>query len=845
MKTRQDAVRRPSAAKKTQKAKKGKTTSPPPAARNRGWLVSLGAIAALMTGGAIIAGGIWFSILWMINPNSLVWLNRFLPEWTHIPVNEASPPKTLATIQAEIRQTGFIPGEELSLNSETETQGISILIPLLKSEPNCQADCQKIVELRVYQPTEAKGSEVTYRLVNQLPIKEPEEYFVLSSLSNTKATNVDGYNSVPLTKISPFNDKAPSTGLWFNLSGEKINDGSNLYYGQVIHYNPDQTHLSVMVEWTSPNELQPYWQQVTGSATSELVVNQTVGLEPKFKVYQIQPRKFVPDPIYLQEISLSTPALNTPSYRNALMLSQNGLWSLASQLLQREIKPNLSGSAGAQIDLIKLHSQFTQSQAEQTWATPSQQILANLIDGRFADALQLFQTSTTDQLALQEIISLLKTDSGGLWQRVNAALDANRNCGLDGLCEQSKQEAILDTNIKSWGALIIAAKQGRAKAIAWLKQLSPTESETTPSPSDAQIYALLDYLDGGIAQAAPINSHASQIIGTAQKITTINPADWLQPGAGDLAVENEELGTEKETKENKQKNEKSPATPKTQQPTTNNKKPIINNKPPQKEANQVWYQIQVAAFHDGQKWKQTPFVDLLIPKIAPGKRLWQYLGLDTNTEIQIAVWTSEGSQEATIATIKAVSYRGGVIQLLAAGYPLSAKGRSRPLAYSETAMHPLEPGSITLSDLNQLQPQWVAKILPVLSQELIKSGKRSPTANSSVAAMLQDLGYWSIQPVDLTGNNQQEAVLTLYEDISGNLKKSDDKQPLKDNPQYKPRTIIFSDTGAVIYSEFAKDSNNSLTAIADLGDGGTPALILNGETSYSIKRWVEQSKRFE
>ncbi len=836
MKTRQDAVRRPSTAKKTQPAFKSKTTSSPPPPRKRGWLVSLGAIAAIITGGAIVAGGIWLSILWMIDPNSVVWLNRFLPEWTHIPVNEASPPQTLATIEAEIRQNGFIPAEALSLNSETETQATSILIPLLKSEPNCQTDCQKIVELRVYQPTEAKSTEVTYRLVNQLTIKEPEEYFVLSSLSDTKATNVDGYHSVPLTKITPLSDKAPSTGLWFNLSGERVNDGTNLYYGQVIHYNPDQTHLSVMVEWTSPNELQPYWQQVTGNTTSELVVNQTVGLEPKFKVYRIQPRKFVPNPIYLQEISLATPAANTPTYRNGLILAQNGLWSLAWQLLQREIKSNLSDSVVAQIDVIKLHAQFTQSQAEQTWATPSQAILTNLIDGRFPEALQLFQTSISDTIALQEITSMLKTDTGGLWQRVNAALDVNRNCGLEGLCDKSKQETILDTNIKSWGALIIAAKQGRAKAIAWLKQLSPTASQTTPSPTDTQIYALLDYLDGAIAQSTPTNSHLSQIIGTAQKITTIKPTDWLQPTDANLAVGIEEAGTEKETKENKQKTANIP--PKNQQPKT-------NQKPPEKEVNQVWYQIQVAAFHDGQKWKQKPFIDLLIPTISPGKRLWQYLGLDTSSEIQIAVWTPEGSQEATIATIKAVSYRGGVIQLLAAGYPLPATKRSLPLAYSETAMRPLETGSITLSDLNQLQPQWVAKILPVLSQELIKSGKRDTQANSSVAAMLQDLGYWSIQPIDLTGNNQPEAVLTLYEDLSGNLKKLDEQQPLKDNPQYKPRTIIFSDTGALLYSEFTKDSNNALTAIADLGDGGTPALILNSERSYSIKRWLEQSKRFE
>ncbi|HBB35221.1 MAG TPA: hypothetical protein DDZ80_18915 [Cyanobacteria bacterium UBA8803] len=775
------------------------------------WLVTLGAIAALMAGGAAIVGGIRLGILWMIDPNAVSWLNRFLPEWTRIPIADASPPQTLAAIQDEIRQSGLIAGEPLSLNTGQTERETPILLPILKSPPNCQTDCQKIVELRVYQPAELRDRELAYQLVTQLPITEPEEYFVLSSLRETEVTNVSAYHALPLTKLSRLDDKAPLQGLWFNLSGQRIGDGTTTYYGQVIHYNPDQTHLSMMLEWTSPNDLQPYWQQVTSGTTPELVVNQTVGLEPKFKVYQIQPRKFVPNPIYLEEISLNTPAVDNNTYRNALMLARNGLWSVALQVLRTQKKTTWSPAAQAQMDLIQLHALFTQSQAQQTWASPSQQILAYLIDGRWADALGLFQSSAVDA-TLQEIITVLKTDSGGLWQRVTAALKVNRK----------------DSNVKTWGALILTAQQGRAKAIAWLKQLEPNQpNPNPPSATDAQIYALLDYLDTALIEGSPIVSHLSQIVGTAQNIKTVKPADWLQLEGGEWGSTEVQNTTQT-------------AIPNpTLSPLPN---PLLL---PPKRPNEVWYQVQVAAFNDGQRWRQAPFADLLLPALAPTRRLWQYLGLDLDPRIQITASTADGRQTSTMATVKAVSYRGGVIQLLAAGEALPPTKGNRHLAYSETALQWLEPGSMTLSDLNQIQPQWTAAILPTLWRELVKSGKRSPQATPNLAVMLQDIGHWLIRPIDLTGNNQQEAVLTVYENLSGGSKKLDAKPSVKDSQKYKPRTLIFSDKGALLYTEFSQDSGNSLSAIADLGDGGPAALVVEGKGQYNLKRWSAQRQRFE
>ena len=761
-----------------------------------GCLVALGAIAALIATGAIVTGGIWLGIRLMIDPNAAIWLNHILPGWTRIPIADTSPPQTLATLRDELRQNGLIAGELVSLNTGQPYRETPILLPILKSKPNCQTNCQKIVELRLYQPIEFQQAELAYQLLTQLTIKEPEEYFVLSS---TDAINRSASRSLAFTRFNRLENQSPATGFWFNLWGVRLTDESPKTYGQILHYNPEQMHLSVLLEWQSPTEKPPYWQQVTGESTPELVINQTVGLEPKFQVYQVQPRQFILNPIQLSEISLNTRADDSPTYRNSLMLARNGLWSWAYRRLQQDKKNNESATIQAQLDVIRLHAQFTEAQANQTWASQGQQVLAYLIDGRWTDGLQVFQTAALNGSA-QDIANLLKTDTDRLWRRVEAALNISPN----------------DRTVKTWGALIIAAQEGRTKAISWLQQLPPPDSKSDqPQPNhNAQIYAYLDYLDLALAQVPPITPHLSQIIGTAQSVETVKPEEWRQPEVGNSTATF----------------------------------PVSLTTPSsgfQKAPQQVWYQVEVAAFNDGQRWLQTPFNDLQLPTIAPTQRLWQYLGLDTDPRLQIAVWSAEGRQETIFATVQGVSYQDGVIQLLAAGGALPNRENSRPMAYSQTALRWLEPGSISLSDLNQLQPQWVAAILPTLWQELVKSGKRSPEVEPTIPMMLQEIGHWLVQPLDLTGNDEPEAVLTLYEDLSSTSQTLNIKRPETNKQQYKPRTLIFSEKGALLYSELSTHGNTSLTAIADLGDGGTTALVLAGENKYRLKRWSDQRKRFE
>jgi hypothetical protein len=778
-----------------------------PKTRWQGCLVTLGAISLLLASGGVIIGGIWLGVLLMINPNAVVWLNQFLPQWTRIPISAASSPKSLETIQADIRKSGLMPGEPLYLSKNGIDEGsTALLLPIFKSPPNCQIDCQQLFELRVYQPTTPKY----YQLATRLAIAEPEEYFVLSSLQDHNAEQASTSRTLPLTQIERFSDNAPESGFWFNLSDQQPSGDTPMTYGQVVHYNPGQLHLSVMLQWTTPNEQLPYWQQITGNSTPELVINQTVGLEPNFKVHQLQPRNFVPNPIALEEISLVQPALNTERFRNALLLVRHGLWSPAVTLLQSQKKSKWSTSAQAQLDVIQLHAQVTQAQAKQAWASPNSSILTHLMDGRWADALLVFRSAVPGPQA-QEIITLLKNDSGELWDRVETALKVFPD----------------DNEIKAWGALILSVQQGRLKAIAWLEELAKTQPVNS-----SEISELLDRLDVVLAQLLPTRNHSSRVIGTARPVLNVNPTDWLQlePPAPEAS------GTFTDDS----------ATP-LGSPTPTPSQGL------QLEPLQVWYQVQVSAFHDGQRWWRAPFSNLSLPQQSiSANQLWNYLGLDTDAKIQITLWSAEGRQEATTATVKGVSFQGGVLQLLAAGEVLptfttspDAAINSRLLAHTDAALRWIDPIPVTLSDLNQVQSGWVSALLPTLRRELEKSGQYPSSAALNQEASLEAMGNWSVRLVELTGNNQPDAVLTLYQDFFGGLKPETILPTPGDSPLYQPRTLIFSDAGTLLYSEFSQNANTSLTGIADLGDGGPAGLLLSSKTNYTLKRWSSKNQRFE
>ncbi len=725
------------------------------------WTASLLWIIVFLSSGSLVTGGIWLSLQLFINPDALSSINYLLPEWAKIPLVNPQP-QTLKQIQASLSKQGQILGEPLKL--ESRLQSTSVLIPVLSS--------QQIVELRVYELTSSVAGqkpqpEIYYQLIDQVSIAGLEESLAIAPLLNGEVADPGSSRLLPLTQLRRFEGSTPA-GIWFYLWGERVQGTRAIAYGQIIHYNPSRSHLNLMLPWTSTIG-QPQWQQVTSGSSPELVVNQTIDLEPQLRVYQVKPAQYFLDPVQLELISLAEPALNNSAYQKAILLARTGLWSPAWKWLQFiKQQHKWSTAAQAQMDLIKLYAQLTNSQAQKAWASPSQEVLAKLIDGRWSEGLQVFQKSSIEDT--QEIAALLAADTGRLGNRVEVALRLN--------------PARLE--VKAWGALITGAKEGRSRAIAWLKQ----QPKTTKA-NITYIQNLLKRLEGDFSTPKISASYPSRIIGSVQPITKLNPSEWLQ----------------------------------------------LNQTPLKETDTAYWYQIQISAYHDGKNWQQSPF-----PNLLPVKSLWQQLGLDTDSQIQLITWLPDGQQEITIATVKAVQWRGGVLKLLAAAAENinhTDPNLQRSLALTQAALEWVQAESITLADLSQQeQPVELAAILPALWQEIQKSNPTKTTV-PSFEQLSQNFEQLPAQLIDLTGDNLAEVVITIPSQTIAALNTQLD--------QAKPprsRTIIFSHTGKVLYSEFSTASQQSMIAITDLKDDAPPALLVKS-SSYSLQRWSVKHQRFQ
>jgi hypothetical protein len=792
--------------------------------KNKSWLSSMLAVGILSGSAALIGLFVWISLLFILNPQKLSWLNNVLPEWAKIS-RQQQHLQTLSQIKLNLKKQGQIAGEILPLDGDVEN---SFLLPIFKERANCQSDCKYIVELRVYQSQDTEtqsATEKSYNLATQLPVAGPEESFVIAPLVDATSENQGSSISLPLNEVKRFEGNI-SSGIWFYCKGQRIEGTSAIAYGHILHYNPERSNLQLMLSWTSPNGQLPKWQEVTNNGTKELIVEQTVGLEPQLRVYQVQPANSFLDPIQLEEISLKPPQLNNSAYQDAMSIARSGLWTPAFewlQFIQKQQKEKMPAAAQAQIDLIRLHSQLTKIQADKSWASPSQQVLADLIDGRWEKALQVFEASPQNA---QEIATLLKADEGRLWNRTEAALQVNSN----------------RPEVQAWAALILAAGKGQNRANSWLEEAKITPDNLT------HIQSLLRQLNG---EMTPISStHPSRIIGSVQPIYSINSAEWLQPNSVEtrnLSVETRNLSVETRNLSVETRN-LSVETRNLSVETRNLSVETLHVTSLQKGNNQ-WYQVEVSAFHDGKRWLNSPFANLSLPKTLPEKFLWSTLGINSDAKIQIVVWLANGEQQTTTATIKGVQLRDGVLRLLAAGQVIPQSSnfalQPHPLALTNAALEWVQPSPITLEQLEQQDPQRVKTILPTIWRSLQQSGNLPAGTIPNLQQMRQKLGYWPIQEIDLTGNNKPETVLTISADAIAALNHSAPEIKEQDKNLSRPRTLILSDDGKLIYTDFSKNSQQILTAIAKISDSTSLALLVENGDRYSLKRWRENHQRFE
>ena len=196
-----------------------------------------------------------------------------------------------------------------------------------------------MVELRIYklsQDLESKfQSEKSYYLITKLPLTGLSRNFVESSsfAAISESDNQETKTNLPLNQVKAFADTNLFPGFWFYLQGEHKNNDDNITYGQVVYYNPTLKSLQQMLSWKTHNGQLPKWQQITGNDSKELIIDQTINVEPNLQVYQVKPSKLVVNSIYLEAIDFQKPAIDEFAFQQSLLLARNGLWTPASTWL--------------------------------------------------------------------------------------------------------------------------------------------------------------------------------------------------------------------------------------------------------------------------------------------------------------------------------------------------------------------------------------------------------------------------------------------------------------------------------------------------------------------------------
>lgn len=746
--------------------RKGRKTS----SSRKGLISSILAWTILFGSSSLIIFFGWLSILFILDPMQLIWINDFLPKWAAIPTEKKDLPLTLNTINNSIIKKQLTPGKIIYLDGTLQKL---FLLPIL--------DNQKIVELRIYQTSQDLAfrykPEKYYNLVSQLSLFGVAESFVNGNINNVDQEFFDSENQeeeiyLPLITITPFND-SKQPGYWFILQGEKYDN--NIKYGQIIYYNPLISKLEKMIFWKTSNGNLPKWEEVTGGGMKELLIDQSMGIEPQFEVYQIKPNELVDNSIYLQFINLKKPAISLFGYQQSLLLARNGLWTPALtwlNALQKQAKKPFPSAVQAQVDVIRLHSQVTRSEADKNWASINQRVTTYIMDGRWEQALDIF---TASKYHVEEISNLLKSDKGRIWNRATVALRLNNN-----------RRAVL-----AWMALLFRIQRGEERANAWLQEQKNITVENL-----SYIQSILDKLDGNL-----IDTHPSQIIGTVKKVDQINKYQWLS-----LLPLNELF---------------------------------INT-------GQVWYELDVNAFNDGTTWLYYPFknFDQFIDK---PRQFWrQVLGINSDQTMQVISWNSNGKQEVTEVTIKAVQVSSQNLRLLMSGKAITDIDKSlyKPLGLTKDALKWVKPDPISVTELNQQNSQLTELILPAVWLTLQESGDISEVSTPLVEEMRQKMADWAVQLIDVNNDGKQELLFSISREAIANLNILPRPGVSRHNqPSDIPRTLILTQGGKVIYNDFASKNQQTLTAIAQLKNDQSLALLVEGTTGYSLLHWskVEQS----
>jgi hypothetical protein len=424
-------------------------------------------LSRLMVLGALgaIASTLWLSTQYLINPDVAFWLDHQLLGIVRPNRVRAEQPQTLSELQKAIEREGVVSGQPIVLKNDfVLTRGIqtasNIAIPIFvkASAADCSNPCQSMHQIRLYRSLQLPfllrffQRDPYFRLTDKIAVQGPSAAD-LQSLDQNPQVSMGSDQPLPLTQAAVY-DLAPQPGLWLRLIGLRTQGSSVSTYGQVFYFNPVRERLDLMTNWVSPSGEVPQWQEVTGDNVPELVVNQTVGLEPQYAIYQLQMANGMA--YQLRPITLAQAVFESDAYTEALTLARSELWTPAYQLLtqvKQDNPKNWNASAQAQLDYIQLHAKITQAQAAQPSASSIQRILGYLVNGSWTPALDVL---ASDRAVFPELREMLASDSGRLASQIDNALKATPG----------------DASIIAWGAMLRSLRFSEGQAIAWAQQQS-------------------------------------------------------------------------------------------------------------------------------------------------------------------------------------------------------------------------------------------------------------------------------------------------------------------------------------------------------------------------------------
>lgn len=441
-----------------------------------------------------VGGLLGLGLIYLANPLAISWLAS-----SDAPAFYSNSlwniPKSIPQIQAELGRSFLKLGESYNLKT-----GETIYAVL-------ETETQNIREIRFYQTIWDRGVE-KYLLVSTTTVAGIDEYFVRSPKFKYATEAIPDRmrpdrNRLPLKKLSMLNNPPSQfNGVWFSTTGNF--DGTA--YGQIYYFSNDKrSHLLELDSWTSPTGELPIWRNAlsSNSGSVQLVINQTKAFEPLFLIFQ--PEESVVRSIrkvQLRQVTLNEAKGQPKSYQDALVMASVGLWSPALgkfNLMVDELRSQnktLSPFLQEQYDMIALHAKITSDQAQNPNSSLGEKALANIIDGRWTEALAI---ANDPAYKGDKIAEMLTKYHPHIWQRVMMMLT------FTGAKE-----------IKLWGGLVVLQRNGLRRAEHWLR-----EQKVDPK----EFNQLLQRLD-----LAPITLNPKQLIGTVTYIGKGDAgAEWFLP----------------------------------------------------------------------------------------------------------------------------------------------------------------------------------------------------------------------------------------------------------------------------------------------------------------------------